>query len=132
MLANASGEAALSKEITETIERYCRLWREMDSNDRLRKLSDICSEDVRYCDPGADVSGTQALAGHIEATLAKMPGSRIIMIGRADYHHNMVRFGWCLERADGSHGAECIDFAELSEHGRLKRITGFFGPLPPV
>ena len=119
----------MSNEITETIERYFKLWREMDSGDRLRKLAEICSEDVRYCDPGADVSGFEALAAHIEATLARMHGSRLIQIGSIDHHHGMARFGWCLERVDGSHGAECIDFVQLSENGKIDQITGFFGPM---
>jgi hypothetical protein len=27
---------------------------------------------------------------------------------------------------------EGVDFAELAPDGRIRRITGFFGPLPPL
>jgi hypothetical protein len=62
---------------------------------------------------------------------ALRPGARIIMTSDTDSHHHYVRFGWKLVGLEGETLVEGIDFGELGPDGRLQKIVGFFGPLPP-
>jgi hypothetical protein len=43
-----------------------------------------------------------------------------------------MRFAWILFRGDGTQWTQGMDFGELAADGRIRRIVGFFGPLPTV
>jgi hypothetical protein len=49
-----------------------------------------------------------------------------------DMHHDRARYSWALVRADGTR-FEGFDAVELDlQQGKIRRIDGFFGPLPNV
>ena len=47
-----------------------------------------------------------------------------------DSHHGIARYGWELVGTDGTVAIAGVDVVEMQE-GRIRRITGFFGELPP-
>jgi hypothetical protein len=47
-----------------------------------------------------------------------------------DEHHGQLRFAWAIQTPGGVEVVKGIDFGELAEDGRLRRITGFYGPPP--
>ena len=49
-----------------------------------------------------------------------------------DSHHEFLRFGWELVGPDGAVALAGLDVAEVADDGRLRRVTGFFGPLAPI
>lgn len=67
---------------------------------------------------------------HIRSMQEKRPGAQIAMTSGTDQHHQHLRFGWKLVSPAGETLVEGIDFGELAPDGRLKKIVGFFGPLP--
>jgi hypothetical protein len=57
-------------------------------------------------------------------------GHRFRRASGVDAHHGHLRFAWELVSPGGDVALTGLDVGELSEDGRLRRITGFFGELP--
>ena len=113
------------------VDSYARAWLEPDRAAR-RALLDRCwAVDGVFCDPLGQVTGQDGLADHIGGFQARQPGARIEMVSGVDEHDGYLRFAWRMRAADGSVVLEGTDFGELDGDGVLRRIIGFFGPLPP-
>jgi hypothetical protein len=113
-------------------ELYGAAWNETDEAARRRLLEQSWADGGVYTDPQSDVEGRDALVKLIGAFHESSPGARIEPTSRIEEHHGMIRFTWRMDAANGSSVMEGIDFGELAEDGRLKRIVGFFGPPPAL
>src|SRR5262249_44708265 len=118
-------------DVQEIVAAYAAAWNEPDTAARRRALDRAWAEGGIYSDPTACVEGRDALGRDIGGFHAQMPGARILLTSGVDAHHGAIRFTWALRAADGTIVTEGIDFGELADDGRLRRITGFFGP-PPI
>lgn len=118
--------------LDDIVDTYCAAWNAVDAAERNRLLRVAWTGDARYSDPLVQDLDRSALIGHIGDLLDKFPGSTIRRISAIDSHHGHLRFAFARCAADGSLMREGVDFCQLGEGGRLYRITGFFGPLPPV
>lgn len=116
--------------ITATVTEYCAAWSEPDPSRRLALLRKSWSEKGSYTDPTAHVEGRDALQQHIGKFFEQFPGAKIVPSSGVDVHHGKLRFGWQMIVADGSTALEGMDYGELDEKGLIKRIVGFFGPIP--
>jgi SnoaL-like domain len=115
--------------VEEVVALYAAAWNEPDTAARRRVLERAWADAGVYADPTARVEGREALVTHIAGFQAQMPGARIIVTSGIDEHHGALRFTWSLRAGDGSTVTDGIDFGELADDGRLRRITGFFGLL---
>ena len=129
-LEPASQEGRMA-DVQEIVAAYAAAWNEPDTAARRRALERAWAEGGIYSDPTARVEGRDALVAHIGGFHAQMPGARILLTSGIDAHHGAIRFTWALRAGDGTIVTEGIDFGELADDGRLRRITGFFGP-PPI
>jgi hypothetical protein len=112
------------------VERYATAWRETGATAR-RTLLDTCwAEDGVYCDPLTRVEGRDGLSSLIGSVLEENPGARIDVVSGVDEHDGYLRFAWRMLAADGLVAVEGTDFGEVDGEGMLRRIVGFFGPLP--
>ena len=117
--------------LEKVLPAYLAAWSEVDEEKR-RALLEICwAEQGVYSDPGAEAPGREALLRHIGRVLRHFAGHRCLLTSGVEEHHNCIRFTWAMVSPDGKKVAEGIDFGELGTDGRLVRITGFFGPIPP-
>ncbi|SDD40429.1 SnoaL-like domain-containing protein [Geodermatophilus telluris] len=111
-------------------DRYLAAWNETDPAARRALVDALFTEDVRYTDPVADVSGREQLAGLIGAVQAQFPGFVFRAAGDADAHHEQVRFTWHL----GPDGAEApvtgFDVAVTDGDGRIRAVLGFLDRVP--
>jgi hypothetical protein len=114
----------------EIVAAYCEAWNAPTEGARRELLEKSWADDGAYTDPRSDLSGRDALLAHISHVQATRPGSRIVMTSGVDSHHGLLRFAWKLIDPHGAMLVEGIDFGELAADGRLRRIVGFFGPLP--
>jgi hypothetical protein len=80
---------------------------------------------VVYRDPGAEVTGIDALAGYMETFRNGFPGMRFV-IDRVDAHHARSLAQWRQVDGDGATVGLGISTARHSDDGRLADITGFF------
>lgn len=117
-------------DVREVVALYASAWNEPDAAARRRALENAWADGGVYADPTVHVEGRDALVAHIGGFQAQMPGARIVLTSGIDEHHGAIRFTWTLRAGDGSVLTEGIDFGELAADGRLRRITGFFGPPP--
>lgn len=122
--------AGLSPEAT--VAAYCQAWSTADRAAREKLLVQVWTPDGIYTDPESTVvRGRRALSNEIETFLHKNPGSHF-RCSAPQVHHQTMRFAWRLLRADGTEWTQGMDFGELAADGRIRRIVGFFGPLPTV
>lgn len=114
----------------EIVEAYGAAWNEPDEAERRRLLERSWANDGVFVDPQSHAEGREALLGLIADFQRQLSGAQIVTTSGIDVHHNVVRFTWAVRGADGSTMMEGIDFGELAEDGRLRKIVGFWGPPP--
>ncbi len=117
-------------DVTELIDRYCRVWNEPDPSARASLLAPVWAIGATYTDPSVHASGATELLAHIAAVRERRPGASVLRTSAVDLHHGLARFAWQVVQADGKALPEGLDIAYLSSDGtRIERIIGFFGPL---
>jgi hypothetical protein len=113
----------------EAVTMYGNAWVETDEAKRRALLEKAWADDGVYTDPQSHVEGRDALIALIGG-FQQQSGASIVATSGADVHHGKLRFTWKMLGADGNAVMEGIDFGELADDGRIKRIIGFFGPPP--
>jgi hypothetical protein len=117
-------------DVTELIDRYCRVWNEGDSSVRAELLASLWGSNATYTDPSVHTASAHELLVHIAAVRARRPGASVVRTSVVDLHHGVARFAWHVVQADGTALPEGIDIAFISSDGsRIERIIGFFGPI---
>ncbi|MGY1638727.1 nuclear transport factor 2 family protein [Geodermatophilus sp. SYSU D00742] len=116
--------------VSSTVEKYAAAWRETDAAAREALLEACWADDGVYCDPQSRAEGRDGLSALIGSFHDTYPGARIDVVSGVDEHDGHPRFAWRMYAADGSVALEGMDFGEVDGEGALRRIVGFFGPLP--
>jgi hypothetical protein len=110
---------------------YCAAWNTDAKLERDRLLARVWTPDGVYSDPNPTRTvGRAALSDTIAALQHRYPGARF-RCSAPQVHHSAMRTTWIFRKPDGSEVARGMDFFELAEGGRIRRVTGFFGA-PPV
>jgi len=120
------------RDITSIIDAYFALLNEPDPTRRAALLSRVWAPDGRWVDPPLASEGPTGIDAMIVAAQGQFPGHRFRRVSGIDQHHDHFRFGWELVAPDGSVVVAGTDIGELTPDGRLRRIIGFFGPLPAL
>jgi hypothetical protein len=114
---------------TETVvHTYIAMWNETDPDRRRELVAQAVTEDADYVDPVMEGAGVDGIAGMIGAAQAQFPGHRFALVAGPEAHHDRVRFTWSLAADGAAPVALGVDFASLSEDGRMRSITGFLEP----
>jgi SnoaL-like domain len=120
----------LSSSGAALVTDYLDAWNATDPGDRRARLERLCTPDIRYVDPLADVTGVEALNGLIGAVQERFPGMRFVPVGDADAHHDICRFRWGLG-PDGDEPAVIgFDVAAVAPDGRIATVHGFLDHVP--
>jgi hypothetical protein len=117
-------------DITTTIDTYLAAWTETDPARRAEMIERVWASDGRLIDPPMAAQGHAGIGEMAAGLQAQFPGHRFRRASGIDAHHNQLRYAWELVSPDGAIALAGIDVGEITEDGRLRRITGFFGPLP--
>ena len=115
---------------TTIVDRYFAAWNERDASARVAAVATAFTEDARYCDPLADVTGHDAIASMMGALQEQHTGLSLRVSSAIDAHHDLLRFGWEAVDAEGAVSVAGIDIARVSNDGRLVSLHGFFGDTP--
>jgi len=117
-------------DLTTTIDTLLAAWTETDATRRAGLIERIWATDGRLIDPPLAAEGHAGISDMAAALQAQFPDHRFRRSSGIDAHHGYLRYGWELVGPEGTVALAGIDVGELTEDGRLQRITGFFGPLP--
>ena len=115
----------------EIVRTYGASWNEPDDARRTALLEQAFADDGVYHDPTAKAEGRAALVAHIAGFRAMFPGRSIETTSGVDVTDVGLRFAWEMRNGDAVE-LEGMDFVELAPDGRIQKIAGFFGPLPPL
>lgn len=118
--------------LNATIDAYLSTWNETDPERRHKLVESVWSPDGRLIDPPLAAEGHRGICDMAAALQAQFPGHRFRRASGIDTHHDCLRFAWELVSPDGRVALAGQDVGELAADGRLRRITGFFGPLPAL
>ena len=110
----------------DPIAAYGAAWTETDDGRRTELLERAWESAAVYCDPLSRVAGRAALAEHIAATQAGLPGSRIEITTEPVRHHDVAFFRWAMRDAAGATIVTGFDVVQLGDDGRIARLDGFF------
>ena len=116
---------------SKTAAIYGASWNELDEARRTALLEESWADDGVYRDPTDIAEGRAALVAHIGGFHEMFPGRSIDFASGVDVTDGGLRWAWVMRNGDAVE-LEGVDFAELAPDGRLRRVTGFFGPLPPL
>ncbi len=119
-------------DLTATVRGYFDCWNAADHEARSAAIEQTWALDATSTDPVANVSGHDAIAAMMAATLDAYPGHRFAQIGDINSHHDMVRWAWEMVDANGQRVIDGIDVASVDDEGRLVTLTGFFGAAVPA
>lgn len=117
-------------ELNDTIDTYLAAWNETDATRRAALVERVWDPEGELCDPPMSARGHREIADIAAALHQQFPAHHFRRSSGVDAHHDRFRFSWSLVGPDGAVALVGLDTGELAPDGRLRRITGFFGPLP--
>jgi len=124
-------ELGLSDLVT-TVDTYLAAWTEPDAGRRRAMVADVWEADGRLVDPPLAAVGVDGISDLFAALQGQFPGHTFRRASGVDSHHDQFRFAWELVAPDGDVALAGLDVGETAPDGRIRRITGFFGDVPPV
>lgn len=118
-------------DVTNLVQRYFETWNEPDPDIRQAAVERLWTDDARYVDPIATVSGHAEISELIGAVRRQLPGHVFRLLDGIDAHHNLARFSWELVPVEGGESlAEGFDVAVTEHDGRISRVLGFLDKAP--
>lgn len=119
-------------ELTETVDTYLAAWNEPDAERRAELIERVWTPDGRLIDPPMEALGYEGISDMVATLQGQFPGHHFRRASAVDAHHAYARFAWELVGPDGAVVLPGVDVVELADDGRLRRVTGFFGAVPPA
>ena len=124
-------EETTMSDLETTIDTYLEAYGEADPARRAELTARSWSEEGRLSDPPMEARGHDDLDAMFAAVQTQFPGHTFRRTSAVDAHHGVARYGWDLVGPDGTVAVAGMDVAVPGDDGRLVRVAGFFGDLPP-
>jgi hypothetical protein len=106
-------------------------WNERDMSAIRSHLNQAMAHDVEFIDPTIETHGIDEFETNVRDFRAKYAEGQCIRTSGVDTHHQWHRYGWEI-RVGTRVIVTGFDVVETDTHGKVKRVLGFFGPLPRV
>jgi SnoaL-like domain len=106
-------------------------WNERDPQAIRSHLDQALSADVQFIDPTIETNGLTDFEANVREFRAKYPNAQCIRTSSIDSHHQVHRYSWEI-KAGGQLIMSGFDVAETDAQGKVRRVLGFFGPLPQL
>jgi hypothetical protein len=117
-------------DIHDILDAYAAAWNERDEDRRRELLEKAWADHGAHVGPERMVVGRDALVDLIGAFQERQPWTRLEFTSEPEEHRGSLRITWALVGEDGAPVDEGVDFGELAEDGRLRKVVTFFGLLP--
>ena len=115
-----------------TYRAYIALWNAATEADQRRLLADALTDDAYLAYPVFACRGTDEIIAGLVGLHERWPGVRFVQTSGIEEHHDWLRVGWRMVRADGGVVMAGVDVAVVAADGRLQQVIGFHDPLPPA
>jgi len=119
-------------DITTTIDTYLEAYGETDTDRRLALIEKVFAAEAHVFDPPIDGAGHIGINEMFTAVQSQFAGHTFRRSTGVDSHHGIGRYGWEMVAGDGSVTLAGMDVAVVNDAGKLTRVAGFFGELPPL
>src|SRR4029077_19463557 len=110
-------------------DQYLASYANADRKTRARQITEVWAEDAELIDPPMTGVGHEGIGSLAETLVGQFPGHTFRRTTGIDAHHGFARYAWELVAPDGQVAVAGMDVAEVDDHGRLRRVVGFFGAL---
>lgn len=117
-------------EYPSSFDSMLAAWNELDLEKVRHHLDQALSPDVSFIDPSIVTQGIAEFEQNVRHFRTKYPDVRCIRTSGVDSHHNLYRYNWEIRRGDALL-ITGFDVVEVDAQGRVAKVMGFFGPLPP-
>jgi hypothetical protein len=117
---------------TQCIDTMLSSWNTRDSDTLAQVVEASLSFDVQFCDPLHDIRGHAAFIEMVKSFWAKNGDCVIRRASPIDAHHDRARYAWAIEWPDGRRFGGLDAVALDLQSSKVRRIDGFFGPLPRI
>jgi hypothetical protein len=117
--------------IQSTIDTHLDAYGESDASRRLALIQEVWAPDGHLFDPPIDGAGHNGIDDMLAAVQGQFPGHTFRRSTGIDTHHGIARYGWEMISSEGTVSLAGMDVAVVGADGKLTRIAGFFGDLPP-
>ena len=115
----------------ESLDHMLAAWNEADPASVRGHLDRALAPDVEFVDPSIVTNGIDEFEANVHAVHDRVPGAEYVRTSGVDSHHDLYRYSWEI-RARGRVLLQGFDVTEVDGGGRVKRVLGFFGPLPEL
>lgn len=116
--------------VPESLDHMMAAWNEPEPKKVRVHLERALAPDVVFIDPSIVTRGIDAFEANVHEVQGRLAGADYRRASGVDQHHSVVRYAWEIRRK-GELVLPGFDVTELDEEGRVLRVLGFFGPLPP-
>ena len=113
----------------ESFDHMMAAWNERDPSKVRAHLEKALAPDVEFIDPSIVTRGIDEFEANVHEVHQRIPGAEYRRSSGVDRHHDLVRYSWEIRR-DGELLLPGFDVAEVDAEDRVRRVLGFFGPLP--
>ena len=118
-------------DLSTTIDTYLEAYGEPDGSRRIALIEQVWAPDGHLFDPPIDAAGHTDIDQMFATVQSQFAGHTFRRSTGIDAHHGIARYGWELVAGDGSVTLAGMDVAVVGDDGKLTRVAGFFGDLPP-
>jgi len=119
-------------DMTTAIDTYLEAYGETDTDRRIALIEQVFAAESHVFDPPIDGAGHTGINEMFAAVQGQFAGHTFRRSTGVDSHHGIARYGWELVAGDGSVTLAGMDVAVVNDAGKLTRVAGFFGELPPL
>jgi hypothetical protein len=111
----------------ELVDRYLRMWKEVDPAARQKAISELWADDASYVHPVISVCGHTDIGAMVKLARWYLTGYVLHVVGSIQAHHNVARFGWRAVRLEGRRESSVTGSTVLvaREDGRLQAAYVF-------
>ena len=120
----------MDQAMQQALRAYVAAWSEGDKVKRDELLECGFAADGEYVNNVGRAAGREQLSAIIGQFLATYPGATMAVDSGIDEHDRYARFAWVARDGDGNVIVPGMDFAAFDADGMVRRIVGFFGPMP--
>ncbi len=127
-IPNAGPDAAA---VERLVDQHLEAYSEPRPQRRLTILRAIWATDGELVDPPFAATGHDEISTTIGAVHEHYPAHSFRRASAVEAHHDAARYIWEMVAPNGMVAITGVDVVQIVD-GRLRRVTGFFGELPPA